>query len=93
MTGGYPVDLARYGGQGEVKDLVKVGCVATCAACRAASCLYGTPHRFAVMWRGAGPVGPPRPERRKDRGLGHGDRDLSAGRAAYVTVWTWAGAG
>ena len=25
MTGGYPVALARYGAQGEVKDLVKSG--------------------------------------------------------------------
>jgi hypothetical protein len=57
MTGGYPVNLARYGGQGEVKDLVKSGAwqhVPRTAPLRA---WMGHLMGFAVMSRGAGPVG------------------------------------
>lgn len=57
MTGGYPVALARYGAQGEVKDLVKSGAwqhVPRAAPLRA--CM-GHLMGFAVMLRGAGPVG------------------------------------
>jgi hypothetical protein len=57
MTGGYPVALARYSGQGEVKDLVKSGAwqhVPRAAPLRA--CM-GHLMGFAVMSRGAGLVG------------------------------------
>ena len=92
MTGGYPVALARYGGQGEVTDLIKSG--ARQHVPRAAPFRAYTGHLmgFAVMSPGAGRSAATA-GRRKDRGPGHGDRDLSTGRAAYVTVWACAGVG